>query len=407
MGIYKVKDTYYIDYYYKGRRLREAAGTNKRLAKEALAKRKTEMFEGKFFGNALASKVTFDELAAEYMEWARVNKKSCERDERSIKLLGETLGGMKLKDITPRLIEKYKNRRLKEVKGSTINRELACLKGMFTKAIFWDMALENPVKKVKMFREDNCRIRFLKPDEIKALLSESSDDLKPLIITALNTGMRYSEITGMRWVDVDLKAEAIHVPDTKSGKPRDVPMNQEMLDLLSNLERKSEYVFCRPDGSRIKSIRTAFEKAKRRAGIKDFRFHDLRHTFASYMVMSGNDILAVKELLGHSSMAMVLRYAHLSREHRTRAIKKLKFEHGHKSATRDSGDDPRGHSSDCDTDDCRSGGTGRRKGLKIPRSFALCRFDSGLRHLFNRHRIGEPIVSSGPGCQRSLFRPAN
>jgi len=380
MSVYKRRDSYYIDYYFEGERIRERVGTNKKLAERALAKRKTEIAEGRFFSESTRSNVTFDDLSNDFMKWSKANKRSWERDQRSIRLMSRKFGSLKLTKITPKLIEDYKQERLKSVKGATVNRELACLKSMFSKAVIWDMASSNPVKKVKMLREGPERLRFLVKAEIDALIKECSEDLRPLVIVAVNTGMRYGEIVGMTWDHVDLVNKRIRITRSKSGRSRDIPMNRAVYDLIAKRERVSKFVFCRSDGTKINSVRTAFLRALERAGIEDFRFHDLRHTFASHIVMSGVDLITVMELLGHTTTKMTLRYAHLCDEHRTKSMEKLSFDHGHKTVTNDrQAGSPRLPNSLL-YNECRSGGTGRRKGLKIPRSLALCRFDPGLRH---------------------------
>ncbi len=334
MAIYKRGKTWWIDYYANGQRYRESVGPNRRSAERALAKRKVEIAENRFLDKVKRSCATFDELAKLFLDYADNNKLSAERDHRSVALLQEVFGGMKLGDITPLSVEQYKNMRRKSVGPATVNRELAALKTMFSKAILWDMASENPVKKVQMFREPAGRIRYLSRQEIADLLRESVEHLRPIIMTALYTGMRKSEILRMRWDDVDLKHRIIYVRTSKNGQSREIPIATELMEVLERLARDSDRVFTRSDGGAVDNIKTCFYNAVRRAGIEGFSFHDLRHTFASYLVMSGVDLLTVKELLGHKTIQMTLRYAHLSPSHKRSAVDALSYSDGHNMVTR-------------------------------------------------------------------------
>jgi integrase len=137
--------------------------------------------------------------------------------------------------------------------------------------------------------------------------------------------MRKSEILNLKWVDVDLHNGIIHIPDSKSGERRDVPMSDILLGTLIELKKKAKLdcVFTTSKGKvrPIKDIRTIFSNALKKSGITNFRFHDLRHTFASYLVMNGVDLRTVQELLGHKDFSMTLRYSHLSPAHKKDAVK--------------------------------------------------------------------------------------
>ena len=141
------------------------------------------------------------------------------------------------------------------------------------------------------------------------------------MIVALNTGMRKEEILSLKWKDVDYRIRTISILDTKNGESRELPMNDIVYRILLAVKKTDRpWVFCKKDGERYGNVRKAFEGARKRAGIVDFRFHDLRHTFASHLVMAGVDLRTVQELLGHKSFEMTLRYAHLSPEHKKAAL---------------------------------------------------------------------------------------
>ena len=367
MGLFKRGSTWYIDFYVNGRRVREKIGPNRKLAETILAKRKIQATENRYLDIKKKNRCTFDQLADQYMEWSKTNKKSWSRDERSILMLGRWFGGKALTAINPLGLERFKTQRSKEVSPASVNRELACLKHMFSKATEWEMADGNPVKRVKLFREPKGRVKFLSLEQAATLAHECSDELRPIVVTALHTGMRRGEILRLKWEDVDLDRRLIYVRDSKNSESREVPIATPLFLILLAMEKRSEFVFVRADGNPPIDIRGAYAGALKRAGIKDFTFHDLRHTFASHLVMSGVDLLTVKELMGHKTMEMTLRYAHLSPEHKHDAVETLRFLDGHNMVTRPiSAPSPEDVSS-CPTTACRSGEIGRRRGLKIPR----------------------------------------
>jgi len=195
---------------------------------------------------------------------------------------------------------------------------------MFNKAIAWGYAKDNPIRNVKFLREDNARLRFLEEGEIVKLISCCSSKLKAVVSVALSTGMRKGEIANLKWRDVNFEKGFLTLVRTKNGEKRYVPINNMCREALMSVRKhpQSEYIFCNRDGNPY-NFRKSFETALKNAGIGTFRFHDLRHTFASQMVMSGVDLNTVRELLGHKSLNLTLRYAHLSEDHKTRAVEVL------------------------------------------------------------------------------------
>lgn len=184
-----------------------------------LKKRKVEIAEGKFLDIRKEQKVKFEELTQMYLDiYARPNKKSFHSDEYLIKTLNRFFGGEYLHEITSMAVEQFKAERAKEASHATVNRALACLKCMLNKAIEWGKAEINPAKKVKLFKENNIRVRYLEKEEIKKLLDNASAHLKPILIVALNTGMRKGEILNLKWHDLDFKNSIISIRESKSGK---------------------------------------------------------------------------------------------------------------------------------------------------------------------------------------------
>jgi len=325
-GVYRRGKIWYITYYADGRRIRgERIGENKKLAETVLQKRKVEIAEGKFLDKKKSENIRFEDFIDEfYRLHCVVNKKpsAIKTDRSLLRTLKTGFKGMYLATITPVILEEYKSLRLKSVKPATVNKELATLKCMFNKAIEWGKFYENPVKKVKLLRENNQRLRYLEKDEIKKLLDACTDHLKPIVILALNTGMRKGEILKLKWHDVHLERGLIYLTDTKNSESREVPINDVVRQTLIRVHKHpdSPYIFCNKDGVPYKEIKNSFCKAVKRCGIMHARFHDLRHTFASHLVMLGVDLKTVQELLGHKSIEMTLRYSHLSPDHKNKAV---------------------------------------------------------------------------------------
>jgi len=329
------KKVYTIDYYLpNGKRKREKIGTSKRDALDVLGKRRAQIREGKFFELERESKIYFKEISEKFLrEYSRPPKKeisSCGRDRVLVKNLNKFFADKFLCKITRESIEDYQNRRLDEgISNSTVNREVACLKLIFNKAIDWKLTKHNPARKIKMLKEPPPIVRYLSKEQIPNLLKackmSAAEHLYPIVFIALNTGMRLDEILKLRWRDIDLANGYIHIEKAKGGKRRDIPLNSELTKLLRFSIKKpnTEYVFCDGDGKPFRNINRSWKTAKRRAGIKNFRFHDLRHTYASYLRMAGVDLHTIGELLGHSSADMTKRYAHLSPKHKTMAVELL------------------------------------------------------------------------------------
>jgi integrase len=272
---------------------------------------------------------SFRELAEHYLTWAE--RQRAYRSKRGfVKQLVEGFGNIPLRAFTIRLLEEWQTKRLAINKPATVNRILGTLKHMFAKAVDWEMAEEEVLKRVRRVKlepENNRRLRYLSKEECQALINASSPHLKPIVVTALNTGMRKEEILSLEWEKhVDLRHGFILLDVTKNGERREVPINQTIRDVLQCLVRRldSPYVFTDGEGRRYQDIKKSFRSACRRAGIKDFRFHDLRHTFASHLAMAGVDLTTLKELLGHKDIRMTLRYAHLAPSHKIKAVEMLR-----------------------------------------------------------------------------------
>jgi len=332
-SVYKRNNKYWIAFYNDGRLIREAVSFDRETAEKALKTRQADVIR-KRFRLPKTEKMSFEEMARQYLDWSKTNKKSWLRDAVSLKNLVPFFGDFKLADITPLLIEQYKGKRkntvriskVKKIKtqpaNATINRELALLKHLFNLAAKWDYVDSNPVKKVRFLREE-MKERILSPEEIRRLVGEANDELKLIILTALNTGMRLGEILSLKWSEVNFEAGFIQVEHSKNGKIRKIPINSLLKRILKNAKREGKgFVFMKEKKPRL-SIRSAWHGALRRAGIEHCRFHDLRHNFATYSLLHGADLVSLRDILGHYDINMTSRYAHSSERLKRKAVEPL------------------------------------------------------------------------------------
>ncbi len=325
----KIKEregNYFIEFYVNSKRRREKIGSSRSLAETVLQKRKVELAENKYLDVKKEDKIKFEVFADEYLELhCKVNNvKSWQTaDRHNIKNLKGFFAGYTLDEITPHKVQQYKAQRSQEVSPATVNRQLTCLKSIFNKALNWGkFSGQNPVKGIKLFKENNQRLRFLEKEEISKLIINCNEHIKPIVILALNTGMRKGEIMGLKWRDVDFNRNIVYLYNTKNGEKREIPLNEETKNTLIAVRKhpESELIFVKKNGDSYGDFKKSFFTACEKAGINNFRFHDLRHTFASHLVMSGVDLNTVRELLGHKSLAMTLRYSHLSPSHKKHAV---------------------------------------------------------------------------------------
>ena len=334
-GIYKRGKIFWICYKSRDSKIvRESAKTDDLGQAEALLalRRKAAAF-GEEYGEKVCRSCTFMELADKYHAFA-ASQKSYYIKKIIINQLAEKFGAVDLGEFTTSLVESYLSEGLEEgLKPATVNRRLACLKHMFRKAYEWSNCSEvklKQIRKVKFFRENNQRVRYLEPEECQALIQVCEKyprlrHLKPIIITAMNTGMRRSEVLALKWEQLDFRSGVINLCDKSSGEVRQIPINDVLAEAFREIVRKfdSPFVFVDSRGKPFKHIREAFASACRRIGLKDFRFQDLRHTFASHLVKAGIEISTVSKLLGHKSMAMALRYSYLAPDHMKAAVNAL------------------------------------------------------------------------------------
>jgi integrase len=232
-------------------------------------------------------------------------------------------------------LETYRNllkQKLTRHKGiradASVNREMATIRHVFSKALEWEMIDQNPFEQGKslLLKVSNQRIRYLTEEEIDRLIEECKEKkfLYRVVNCAINTGMRRGEILNLRWDQI--RNGFIYLAKTKTKNPREIPVNEDLAQMFREIRKEqglsSRHVFVY-NSQVVQKVHKGFKAALNRAGIEDFKFHDLRHTFASHVIMRGGSLKDVQELLGHKGMTMTLRYAHLSQEHKKKAVNLL------------------------------------------------------------------------------------
>lgn len=302
-----------------------------------------------------------------YEPWIKVNLKW---SEATLKVLRRGFSGFQNKsliEINSWDIEKWRSEKLKlGLKRSTINRQISDLRAMFSRAVAWGFLKENPLMTIKPLKLDTTpNVRYLSEDEELRLRNfldtreekirkeretanqwrltrkyslmlnlrtvAYADHLKPLVLLSLNTGLRRGELFSLTWEHINFNRALLTIigSTAKSGKTRHIPLNKEALMILRGWHAQSldaspcAYVFPGKEGKRLDNVKRSWKKTLEDANITSFRWHDLRHTFASNLVMSGVDLNTVRELLGHADYNMTLRYAHLASEHKASAVEKL------------------------------------------------------------------------------------
>jgi integrase len=297
--------------------------------------------ERRHFKTVEAQKHTLADLVARYIQDILPTKpKSADSQEPHLRFWARELGPYTLADVTPAMIAEVRDKLLKTtgrrggiLTPTTVSRYLASLSHAFTVAVKeWGWVEDNPLRKVTFPKLPRGRVRFLSDEERERLLSacrESTDPmLYPVVILALSTGMRAGEVLGLTWDRVDTKQGRILLEETKNGERRLVALRGHALEVMTDYAKVrrlgTDMVFPgRRNPKQPANVRRAWVEALERAGVGDFRFHDLRHSAASYLAMNGATLAEIAEVLGHKSLAMTRRYAHLSEAHTAAVVERM------------------------------------------------------------------------------------
>jgi integrase len=302
----------------------------------------TAIREGRHFKTTEAKKHTLREAIDRYLQYVMPSKPKSERCQAGqLAWWKDNLGDYSLADTTPALIAQCRDKLSKgdatdneplSRSAATVNRYLAILSHVFTTAMReWGWVEDNPLRKVTKMKEPRGRVRFLSDDERNALLEACKKSESPylymVVVLALSTGARRMEVLGLRWQNIDVVRGVITLHETKNGERRILPLTGHALELIKQHSKVRQLicdlVFPGKSFQAPVNIRTPWETALKRAGIDDFRFHDLRHSTASYLAMNGASLAEIAEILGHKTLQMVKRYSHLSEAHTSKVVAKM------------------------------------------------------------------------------------
>lgn len=308
--------------------------------------------------------ITLEEFCeGDYKDWRFANRKNPEDTMRRLRTcFFDDMGKLQLRDISIKVVEAWKTKRLNAgIKPDTVNRDIADLKTVLTKAIDWEVIDRSPLERLKQSKVDKTpNVRFLDESEAPALrqalisrdekikegrnkgnkwradrgydlLPELSkfmfgDHLTPMILLSINTGLRQGELFNLKWEQINYQIRTLTIvgPESKSYQTRHIPLNNEAISVLKDWQaqtnRKNGLIFPNEDGVPFDNVDTAWSNVLKSADIFKFRWHDLRHDFASKLVMAGVDLNTVRELMGHADIKTTLRYAHLAPSHKAKAV---------------------------------------------------------------------------------------
>ena len=344
MGLFKRNKVWWMSFAYHGRQVRRTTGTtDRRLAEGILGKVKVKLIEGEHFDVLEEQERTVAEMLERYAQERalRGNAVGVRRDRGVLKHLLPVFGSTVLAQVSPKSIAAYRTQRqLEKAKPATIVKELGLLKAAFNVAIReWEWCRDNPVRRVSMGRVNNARVRYVDDVTLERIGFACPAWLRPIVVVARYTGMRRENLVTLTWSHVDLTRRVVVLEHTKNGDRLGIPLCEpaaKVLEALGRGKRGSDgRVFVSADGEPITgdAVGMAFARACRQAGVTDFRFHDLRHTFASMLVQRGVDLYRVQRLLGHRDGRMTQRYAHLAPENLRDAVQVFNGDY-HKFSTR-------------------------------------------------------------------------
>ena len=288
---------------------------------------------------------TFKDFTEEWFQaYVMPNNKPSEHDNKRITLDKHLLpffGHLTIDNIDTYSIEQFKAQQCrKDYAPATVNLHLACLRKCLQCAMEWGLIETNPARAVKKVKNDAQKWTFLDFDEVEAFLAAASDKWRPVFLTIMETGLRRGEVLALRWRDIDWSNRLVNVrhtlykgeldtPKTKASI-RSIPMTDRVYAVLAALRRQpgaleAEHVFASEVGAALNAgnLRRGLEATWKRAKMRKIRPHDLRHTFASHLAMAGVPIRTIQQLMGHESLDMTLKYAHLTEGHQREAMDKL------------------------------------------------------------------------------------
>ena len=333
--------TWWLDFSHQGIRHQARLGRNisRTVARElAAVERSKALRQDAGIGGKKRKDISFDKAADEFLKWAEANNRpqTVVNYRWYIEGLKQSFAGKMLSSISPFSIEKHKQTRISGDARVSANREISCLRNIFYRCMEWGkFDGSNPAKQSKrnqagrLTREPLTRLRFLSHQEEHALLAAATEPLRTVVLIGIHAGLRIkSEALTLEWSDIDFQRNQLTVQavNAKNGESRTVPMNTVLRDAMKKLREASDgegRIFHSRGGQPFRSIRTRFTTACRNAKLSDVTPHTLRHTFASRLAIAGVGLRTIQELGGWEEIRMVLRYAHLSDQHKADAVERI------------------------------------------------------------------------------------
>jgi len=333
------KRVYRVQVRLRGYPTQTATFARKTDAKRWAQQTEAAIREGRHFKTILAKQHTQAESIDRYMRDVMPNLKSASDRATQLRWWKTQLGSYVLADVTPAVVAEWRDklfrgetRGRKQRSAATTNRYLSALSHVFTIAVReWQWAEDNPLRKVSTLKESPGRVRFLNDEERTRLLAECkahSTELYTIVVLALSTGARQNEIMSLSWKEVDLTRRALILLATKNGDRRALPLQGHAYALVYDMAKRrridTSLLFpSRKNPNKPLAIQNIWHAAVKRADIADFRFHDLRHSTASYLAMNGATLAEIAGVLGHKTLQMVKRYTHFSDQHTSQVVARM------------------------------------------------------------------------------------
>lgn len=291
-----------------------------------------EIEQGIHLKSVEAKKHTLSELIERYIEYHLLQEGGDSKRIPQLRWWQDNLGNFLLTEMTSPRLSEMKHKLSNSRSSATVNRYLAALSHVFTMAVNeWEWMDNNPMRKVKRLVEPRGRVRYLSKVEkntlLKACKLSETPALLPIVLIAVSTGMRQGEILNLKWPDIDLASGRLVIHKTKNNERRGITIVGKALEELRKWSKvraiNTDLVFPGKNPKAPIFIRTPWLKVIKETEIEDFKFHDLRHTAASYLAMSGASLNEIAEILGHKTLSMVQRYAHLSEGYTTKVLERM------------------------------------------------------------------------------------
>jgi len=331
-GLYKRGKSWCIKYYLNGKPVRKAVSKDKKTAQEYKAQLEIQIARGML--NMPVRKYSMDSFVQEYLQYSRTNKTpgAVKIDMQAIRSLNRILQPKTTNEISPATLERWKSVRANEVSPVAVNIELRQIKAMVHKGIQWSYMNSKQIEGVNQLKVPKKLPRFMSKDEITRLQTYTPNRWWDIFSFFILTGLRIGEFIHLKWDWVDFQKKTLTVMADSDWTPKDyesreIPLHSNLIEILVRLKknRMGEYIFWSGINSATLAARIGqkFSKYCKKAGIDHYRIHDLRHTFASHMVLNGADLMVVRDILGHSSVKTTEIYAHLYPSRHHEAIARL------------------------------------------------------------------------------------